>query len=63
VLAGRPSPVPPAEEIRAWAVQRLAGYKVPERITIVNTIPRNALAKIDRAAITAALSAPQQEPA
>jgi acyl-CoA synthetase (AMP-forming)/AMP-acid ligase II len=63
VLADRPSPVPSAEEIRAWAVQRLADYKVPEHITIVDTIPRNALTKVDRAAITAALSAPEQESA
>ncbi|MGH3168343.1 MAG: class I adenylate-forming enzyme family protein [Trebonia sp.] len=63
VLAGGPSPVPSAEEIRTWAVQRLADYKVPERIRTVQAVPRNALTKIDRPAITAALSSLEQEPA
>jgi long-chain acyl-CoA synthetase len=62
VLASRPSPVPSAEEIRTWAVQRLAEYKVPERLRIVRAVPRSALTKIDRAAITAALTASEQEP-
>jgi acyl-CoA synthetase (AMP-forming)/AMP-acid ligase II len=62
-LDGRTSPVPSAEEIRSWAVQQLADYKVPERIRTVQAVPRNALAKIDRPAITAALSDPEQEPA
>lgn len=57
VLADRTPPVPSAEEIRDWANQRLADYKVPERIIIVHAVPRNALTKIDRPAITAALSA------
>jgi acyl-CoA synthetase (AMP-forming)/AMP-acid ligase II len=43
-------------------MERLAGYKVPERITIVDAVPRNALTKIDRAAITTALTAPQPPP-
>jgi acyl-CoA synthetase (AMP-forming)/AMP-acid ligase II len=60
VLADRASSVPPTEEIRSWAGQRLADYKVPERITIVDAIPRNALTEIDRTAITAALRLPEQ---
>jgi acyl-CoA synthetase (AMP-forming)/AMP-acid ligase II len=63
VLDGRASPVPSAAEIRNWAGQRLADYKVPERVTVVRAVPRNALMKIDRAAITTMLSAPDKEPA
>jgi acyl-CoA synthetase (AMP-forming)/AMP-acid ligase II len=62
-LDGQTSPVPSTEEIRAWAVQRLAGYKVPERIRIVRSVPRNALTKIDRPAIIAALAVVKQESA
>jgi len=54
--------VPLSEEIRDWASRRLAGYKVPERISVVDAVPRNALTKIDRAAITAALTAPRPPP-
>jgi long-chain acyl-CoA synthetase len=63
VLADRASPAPSAEQIRAWAVQRLADYKVPERIRTVHAVPRNSLTKINRPAITAALSVPKQKPA
>jgi long-chain acyl-CoA synthetase len=59
VPAAGTSPASLAEEIRDWASQRLAGYKVPERVMIVDDVPRNALTKIDRPAITAALTAPQ----
>lgn len=49
-----------AEEIRDWASHRLADHKVPERIRIVQAVPRNALTKIDREAITAALTIPEK---
>jgi long-chain acyl-CoA synthetase len=35
-------------EILAFANERLADYKVPETLEIVNKIPRNTLGKIDR---------------
>ena len=63
VPADPASAVPPAEGIRNWVSQRLAEHKGPERIGVVPAVPRNALTKIDRAAIAAALSAPEQEPA
>ena len=36
------------KEIQAVATERLADYKVPETLQIVDEIPRNALGKIDR---------------
>jgi acyl-CoA synthetase (AMP-forming)/AMP-acid ligase II len=63
VLAGGTSPVPSAKEIRGWAGQRLADHNVPERIIVAPAVPRSPLMKIDRAAITAALSAPEPAPA
>jgi acyl-coenzyme A synthetase/AMP-(fatty) acid ligase len=36
------------KEILAFATERLADYKVPETLQIVDEIPRNALGKIDR---------------
>jgi acyl-CoA synthetase (AMP-forming)/AMP-acid ligase II len=35
-------------EILAFATERLADYKVPETLEIVDKIPRNTLGKIDR---------------
>jgi acyl-CoA synthetase (AMP-forming)/AMP-acid ligase II len=37
-----------ADEILAFATERLADYKVPETLEIVDRIPRNTLGKIDR---------------
>lgn len=34
---------------------RLAGYKVPERVVVVDSIPRNALTKVDRAKVSETL--------
>jgi long-chain acyl-CoA synthetase len=36
------------DEILAFATKRLADYKVPETLEIVDRIPRNTLGKIDR---------------
>jgi long-chain acyl-CoA synthetase len=35
-------------EILAFATERLADYKVPETLEIVDKVPRNTLGKIDR---------------
>jgi long-chain acyl-CoA synthetase len=41
--------VPPtAEELRRFVAERLAAYKVPERITILRELPLNATGKVDR---------------
>jgi long-chain acyl-CoA synthetase len=47
-----------AADLRAWAGQRLAAYKVPEQIRFVAAIPRNALTKVDRLAVTSGLYDP-----
>ncbi len=41
------------DDIRAGAAAQLADYKVPERLYVVAAIPKNALGKIDRRALTA----------
>ncbi len=43
---------PPTEdELRAFAAERLAAYKVPDRWTFVADLPRNKVGKIDRHAL------------
>jgi long-chain acyl-CoA synthetase len=46
-LAGPPS----EQELTAFAAERLAAYKVPDRWTFVAALPRNSVGKIDRHAL------------
>ncbi len=41
-------PTPTIDELSAFASERLAQYKVPEKWIIVESLPRNAVGKIDR---------------
>jgi acyl-CoA synthetase (AMP-forming)/AMP-acid ligase II len=47
-VAGRPIDL---DELRAHLLANLARYKVPERITVVDAFPRNAMGKIVRTAL------------
>ena len=40
------------EDIRGYLAERLADYKIPEWLKFVSEIPRNALGKIDRSALS-----------
>ncbi len=42
---------PTAQDLQAFAAQRLAAYKVPDRWTFVTDLPRNQVGKIDRHAL------------
>jgi long-chain acyl-CoA synthetase len=44
------------KNIRSYLSERLADYKIPEKLTIVSEIPRNALGKVDRNALSSLLS-------
>jgi bile acid-coenzyme A ligase len=48
----RSSP-PTLDGVKAFAKERLAAYKVPKSIEIVDAIPRSAATKVNRAALTA----------
>ncbi|WP_139417777.1 class I adenylate-forming enzyme family protein [Agromyces laixinhei] len=49
---GRPAP-PTEHDLAAFAAERLAAYKVPDRWTFVTELPRNKVGKIDRHALHA----------
>ena len=49
------------KEILAFATERLADYKVPETLQIVDEIPRNALGKIDRRLLLTMISQSSRE--
>ncbi len=39
------------DELLSWARERLAGYKCPTGVTVVEELPRNATGKVLRAAL------------
>jgi long-chain acyl-CoA synthetase len=50
---------PDPDAIRAWCRERLAGYKVPRRVVIVDELPRNPTGKIMRRALMERIKAEQ----
>lgn len=50
-----------AEALRRFARERLAGYKLPRRITFVEELPQTASGKVARAAVRALLLADQED--
>ncbi|MEO7091780.1 MAG: acyl-CoA synthetase [Polyangiales bacterium] len=43
------------EELRAWSKERLAPYKVPRRLDVLDVLPRNAMGKVQKKALRDAL--------
>lgn len=39
------------ESLRVWAKERLAAYKVPSRIIVVEELPRNAMGKVNKPSV------------
>ncbi len=39
------------DELRAWGKERLAPYKVPAALLVVDGLPRNALGKVTKPAV------------
>ena len=44
---------PTLAELRAWVADRLADYKAPDRLEVVDALPLTAMMKIDKAALLA----------
>jgi len=44
---------PSLPEVRAWARERLAPYKLPTRLVVVPDLPRNAMGKVTKSAVKA----------
>jgi acyl-CoA synthetase (AMP-forming)/AMP-acid ligase II len=59
VVVPRDASCPPAlEDLRAFARDQLAAYKLPEGITIVESLPLTAMEKVDRTALARLLDQP-----
>lgn len=55
VVEAAPGALVDVDEVRGHLLAQLARYKVPERITVVEALPRNAMGKIVRAELPALL--------
>jgi malonyl-CoA/methylmalonyl-CoA synthetase len=53
VVVAEPGRALDAEVVRAAARDRLAGFKSPKRVEIVDALPRNAMGKVEKAALRA----------
>jgi acyl-CoA synthetase (AMP-forming)/AMP-acid ligase II len=52
VVVPRDTAAPPTlEELRAFAVDRVASYKLPEAVHVIDALPLTAMEKVDRAAL------------
>ena len=50
-------PPPSLEEIRAWARERLAPYKLPRLLAVTDALPRNAMGKVNKKELVQAFDA------
>jgi malonyl-CoA/methylmalonyl-CoA synthetase len=55
VVARAGQVVPPLDELRDWARERLSPYKLPRRLEVVASLPRNAMGKVTKPAVIAML--------
>jgi acyl-CoA synthetase (AMP-forming)/AMP-acid ligase II len=47
-VVARTGAEPSDDELIAWCKERLAGYKVPRSVVLVDSLPRNATGKVDK---------------
>jgi crotonobetaine/carnitine-CoA ligase len=56
VVVRKPGATTPPEEIRAFCAERLAAFKVPERVEFVDALPRTSVGKIQKNVVREALT-------
>jgi acyl-CoA synthetase (AMP-forming)/AMP-acid ligase II len=54
VVVPRPGGAPTLDDLRRFGAPRLAAYKLPEALELVEALPRNAMEKVDRRALAQA---------
>jgi len=59
VVARDPAAPPTLDALREFGRDRLTGYKLPEDVRVVESLPLTAMEKIDRAALAARLARPE----
>jgi len=56
IVAADPDQPPTLEELRAWARGRIADYKAPDRLVLLDELPLTAMSKLDRARLRSLLA-------
>ena len=51
IVVAAPGAEPDPAALRAAARERLAGFKVPKRVHVVDALPRNAMGKVEKAVL------------
>jgi acyl-CoA synthetase (AMP-forming)/AMP-acid ligase II len=62
VVVARSGDAPSLEALRDHARARLAAYKLPEAVVVVDELPRTAMEKVDRKALGAIVAATEPAP-
>ncbi len=57
VVPADPEDPPSLDDVRAWCRERLANYKAPDRVVIVDDLPLTAMSKVDKRALAASVTA------
>jgi acyl-CoA synthetase (AMP-forming)/AMP-acid ligase II len=52
-VVARAGAAPSPDDLVAWCKERLAGYKVPRSVVLVDALPRNATGKVDKKLLVA----------
>jgi len=52
---------PTLEELRAWCNERLASYKAPDALVLLNELPLTAMSKIDKRSLARAAAEAQKK--
>jgi acyl-CoA synthetase (AMP-forming)/AMP-acid ligase II len=55
-VVARASATPTEEELIGWCKERLAGYKVPRTVVLVDSLPRNATGKVDKKVLASSVA-------
>jgi acyl-CoA synthetase (AMP-forming)/AMP-acid ligase II len=63
VVPRDPNAAPTLDDLRVFARDQLAAYKLPEALAVVDALPLTPMEKVDRAALAQLLAPPGQEPA
>jgi malonyl-CoA/methylmalonyl-CoA synthetase len=50
------------QTLRTWARQQIAAYKLPSKLLVLETLPRNAMGKVVKPKVTALFTAYDQDP-
>ncbi len=60
VVPADPADPPTLDELRDWCRERIADYKAPDRLVLVDAFPVNATHKVDKAALAARFDTTEQ---